>query len=96
MIHVLETNISNFVFRENLMAEVRLGILYEHVQHLFAICQQISLHSVFREKCRITARNPLLSERTHTDIFLILAFYNSKLSFLNSKFDTVKRIPLYW
>ena len=41
------------------MADVRLGILYEHVQHPFAICQHISLHSVFKETCRLTARNPL-------------------------------------
>ena len=34
---------------ENLMVEVRLGILNEHVQHLFAICQQISLNSGFSE-----------------------------------------------
>ena len=35
----------NFGLCENLMAEVHLGILNEHVQHLFAICQQISLKS---------------------------------------------------
>ena len=31
--------------RENLMVEVRLGILNEHAQHLFAICKHISLIS---------------------------------------------------
>ena len=44
--------ISNLGLRENLILEVRLGtcILNEHVQHLFAICQQISLKFGFREK----------------------------------------------
>ena len=42
------------------MVEVRLGILNEHVQHLFAICQQISLNSGFRENGRLTVRNPFL------------------------------------
>ena len=36
--HVWKPKISNFGFCENLMVEVRLGILDEHVQHLFAIC----------------------------------------------------------
>ena len=31
----LKTNISNFGIRENLKVEVCLGILDEHVQHLF-------------------------------------------------------------
>ena len=43
-----------------LMVEVRLGIVNEHVQHLFAISQQISLDSGFRENGRLTARNPLM------------------------------------
>ena len=42
-IHDWKTKISNFGLCENLMVEVRLGSLNEHVQHLFAICQQISL-----------------------------------------------------
>ena len=48
MIYVSKTNKSNFGFHDDFMAEVCLGILYEHVQHLFAICQQILLDSVFR------------------------------------------------
>ena len=51
--------ISNFRLCENLMAGVGLGILNEHVQHLFAICQHISLNSGFRENDRLNARNPL-------------------------------------
>ena len=43
------------------MVKFRLGILNEHVQHLFAICEQISLNSGFRENDRLTARNPYLS-----------------------------------
>ena len=39
--HVLKTKISKFVFRENLMVEVRLDILDGHVQHLFAICIKV-------------------------------------------------------
>ena len=58
----LKTNISNFGIRENLMVEVCLGNLDEHVQHLFATCQQISLNSIFRETCRLTAR--ILSSRS--------------------------------
>ena len=42
------------------MVEVRLDILNEHVQHLFAMCQQISLSSGFRENGHLTARNPYL------------------------------------
>ena len=42
------------------MVEIRSGILNEHVKHLFAICQQISLNSGFRENGRLTARNPLV------------------------------------
>ena len=34
------------------MVEVRLGILNEHVQHLFAICRHISLNSAFGENGR--------------------------------------------
>ena len=41
------------------MVDVPLGSLNEHVQHLFTICQPISLNSVFRENGRLTARNPL-------------------------------------
>ena len=52
--------ISNFGLSENLVVEVCLGILNEHVQHLFAICQQISLNSAFRENGRLTARNPFI------------------------------------
>ena len=45
------------------MVEVRLGILNEHVQHLFAICQQISLNSGFMENGRLNARYPFLSTK---------------------------------
>ena len=57
-IHVLKTKISNFGLRENLMVEVRLSILNEYLQHLFAICQHISLNAGFRENDRLNARNP--------------------------------------
>ena len=50
----LKPKISNFGIRENLMVEVRLGIINEHAQHLFAIYQQISLNSVFKENGRLT------------------------------------------
>ena len=48
------------------MAEICLGILNEYVQHLFAICQQISLNSGFRENDRLTARNPSSHIRSFT------------------------------
>ena len=51
------------------MVEVRLGILNEHVQHLFAICQQISLNSLFRENDRLSSRNPYVN----IQMFQILA-----------------------
>ena len=54
--------ISNLGLRENLMVEFRCGILNEHVQHLFAICQHISLNSVFMENGRLTARNPFADD----------------------------------
>ena len=46
------------------MVEVRLGILNERVQHLFATYQQISLNSGFRENGHLAARNPLNIPRT--------------------------------
>ena len=55
---LINEKILNFGLHEKLMVEVRLDILNEHVQHLFAICQQISLISGFRENDRLTARNP--------------------------------------
>ena len=36
--HVYEMKLSTFGFRDNLMVKVRLGILDEYVQHLFASC----------------------------------------------------------
>ena len=51
---------SSFRLRETLMVEVRLSILNEHVQHLFAISQHFSLNSGFRENDRLSARIPLI------------------------------------
>ena len=51
--------ISKFRFHKTLRVEVLLGILDEHVQHPFASCHDIALNSGFREKGRLTARNPL-------------------------------------
>ena len=42
------------------MLEVHLGILNEQLQYLFAICQQISLNSGFRENSRLNARKPYI------------------------------------
>ena len=64
----LKPKISNFGICENLMVEVCLGILNEYIQRLFAIYQQISLSSVFRENGRLTARNPFLNK-----IYLIMS-----------------------
>ena len=57
--------ISNLGLCENLMVEVRLGILNEHLQQMFAICQQLSLNSGFRENGRLNARNPFQHETTN-------------------------------
>ena len=75
-IHV-ENEKSNF----SLMVDVRLGILNEHVQHLFAICQQISLNSVFSENGQLIARNPLKFQRRVTIFKNILPLQNYGMDF---------------
>ena len=63
------------------MVEVRLGILNEHVQHLFAICQQISLNSVFSENGQLIARNPLKFQWRVTIFKNILPLQNYGMDF---------------
>ena len=58
------------------MVEVRLGTLNKHVQHLFAICQQILLNSGFRENDRLTARNPLPERKWTSQITCNSENYN--------------------
>ena len=41
-IQVLKMKIPNFGLCENLMVDVCLGILNEHVEHLFVICQHFT------------------------------------------------------
>ena len=45
-------------------------ILYEHVQHLFSTCQQVSLNSVFRENSRLTARNPSNNSEVSAAVYI--------------------------
>ena len=73
-IHVKKkkTKTSNFRLLDDLMVEVCLGFLNEHVQHQFAICQQISLYSGFRKNDCLSARNPYIAELDTGDLFLLL------------------------
>ena len=68
------------------MVEIRSGIFNDHVQHLFAICQQISLSSGFRENDRLTARNPL--KKSITGKYTDHAVFPSVLNTLCSKLET--------
>ena len=54
------------------MVEAHFGILNDHVQHLFAICQQILLNSGIRENSRLTARNPCFCYIVKKEILLSL------------------------
>ena len=66
------------------MVESRLSILHEHIQHLLAICQQISLNSGFRENGRPNARNPFIRyefKKLAELIYIVCMYLMDNLSF---------------